>query len=110
MEGAEAEDEVAAGDADDLAVWKQTRQLIQCDVIAGIVKSGDDYGFVGDVKIGVAGGEALAVEIDGRGHRESFDAEGTAILVIHSLQQREIFFQRRKVRISRIVFDDGYDR
>src|ERR1700674_3848806 len=40
MERAEAEYEVAAGDADDLAVGKQSRQLIQSEMIARIIKSG----------------------------------------------------------------------
>ena len=64
VESAEAEDEVAAGDADDFAIGEKFGESVEGDAVVRIVEGGDDDDFVGDVKICVAGGEALAIEID----------------------------------------------
>src|SRR5713226_9574162 len=63
VERAETEDEVAAGDAHDFAIGKQTGESIERDAIVRIVERRDDHDFIGDVEIGVAGGEPLTIEI-----------------------------------------------
>src|SRR5260370_37848287 len=109
MQRAEAEDQIAAGDADDFASGEQAGEGVESDAIVGIVERGDDDEFVGDVKIGVAGGEALIVKINGRGHGKSFDAEGAAVKVFHGLQEGEIFLERNVVGAVGILLDDGDD-
>src|SRR5277367_5761897 len=83
VQRAEAEDEIAAGDPDDLASREESGESIESDSIVCIVECGDDDDFVGDVEIRVTGGEALAIEVDRRGHRERFYAERIAVLIAH---------------------------
>src|SRR5215467_9933080 len=63
VQRAEAEDEVAARNADDFASWEKASKGIKRGTIGGIVKGRNDHDFVGDVEVRVAGGEALAGEI-----------------------------------------------
>ncbi len=74
VERAEAKDEVAAGDAYDFAVREKFGQSVESDAVVRIVERRDDDDFVGDVKISVAGGKALAIEINWCRHRKRFDA------------------------------------
>ena len=62
-----------AVDADDFAVGKQLGEDAQRDAIVGIVKRGYQDEAVGDVEIGVAGRQALAVEEDWARHRQFDD-------------------------------------
>jgi hypothetical protein len=83
VEGAEAEDQVTAGDADYFAVREELGEGAEGVAIVRIVERGDDYEFIGNVKVGVAGGEALAIEINWTGHGERFYAERVAVLILH---------------------------
>jgi|SRR5580704_13293041 hypothetical protein len=79
------------------------------DAIVGIVEGGNDDEFVGDVEVRVAGGKALSIEINGRGHGKSFDAKRLAVLVGHELQALEIVLEWGVIGVIRIFFDDGDD-
>ena len=78
MEGAEAPDEVYGVDADDFAGGEAGGDDVEGAAVVGVVEGGDEDERVGDVEVGVAGGEALAIEDDGRGHGEFDDLEGLA--------------------------------
>src|SRR5688572_12737408 len=73
VERAEAPHEVQAVDADDLALRKQLRDDAERDTIGRIVERRHDDASVGDVEVGVARGQALAVEDHGAGHRQIDD-------------------------------------
>ena len=81
MEGAEAPDEIDGVDADDVAVGEAGSDGVEGVTVVGIVEGGDEDEVVGDVEVGVAGGQALALEGDGRGHGEFDDLEGLAAQV-----------------------------
>ena len=65
VEGAEAPDEVDGVDADDLAGGEAGGDDVEGEAVVGVVEGGDEDEAVGDVEVGVAGGEALAFEEDG---------------------------------------------
>jgi len=50
------EDQIAAGDAHDFAAGKQACERVEGYAIVRVVERWDDDEFVGDIKIGVAGG------------------------------------------------------
>src|SRR5882724_8275142 len=62
MERAESEDQIAARNARHFTVRKQTRKCIQRHTIVQVVERGHEHDFVGDVKIRVACGKALAID------------------------------------------------
>src|SRR5215475_12618510 len=95
VDGAQAEDQVAAGDGNDFASREEFGECVEGEAVAGIVEDGEKDDFVGDVEVGVGGGKALAVEVDGSGHGQSFNAEGLAVLVPGGFEEREIFLERR---------------
>ena len=105
VEGTEAEYEVGGGDADDLAVGKELGEFVEGEAIFGVVEGGYEYQLVGDVEVGVAGGEALAVEEDGFGQGEFFDAE-----VAHFAEQSQVLFERFVVGVVFVVFAGDDDR
>ena len=78
MEGAEAPDEVGGVDADDLAGGEAGGDDVEGAAVVGVVEGGDEDERVGDGEVGVAGGEAPALEVDGRGHGEGDDLEWLA--------------------------------
>src|SRR6266849_399653 len=94
VDGAEAEDEIAAVNRHDFAPREKFVQGVQGDSIVGIIEYWNEYKFVCDIKVCIAGREALFVEKHRRGHRQRLNAKRLAVLILHRLQQREIFLQR----------------
>ena len=91
VEGAEAPDEVGAVDAGDRAVGEAVGEGVEGDAVVGVVEGGDEDEAVGDVEVGVAGGQALAFEDDGRGHGEGEDLEGLAVCRLRAAWRRSRF-------------------
>ena len=110
MDRAEAEDEVAAGNGDDLAIGEQAGEGGEGDAVIWVAEGGDEDDAVGDVKIGVACGKALAGEKYWLGHGEGFDAQGLAGFIFHLLEQGEIFLEWSVIRFGGIWFDDRDNR
>src|SRR5215813_3334493 len=81
VDGAEAENEVAAVHANDFAVEEILGEDIERDAVVRIVENRNKDKFVGDIEIRVAGGETLAVEENRRGHGEFFDTKLPAGLI-----------------------------
>ena len=90
VQRAEAEDEVDAVNADDLAVGEELGQGIEGDAVGRIVERRNEHEAVGDVEVGVAGRQPLAVEDDRPGHRQLDDAERLPILVARGLQPAQV--------------------
>jgi hypothetical protein len=110
MDCAEAEDQVATGNGDDLAIGEKFGEGGERDAIVWIAEGGDEDDAIGDVEIGVAGGETLSGEEDGFGHGEGFDAQGLAGFIFHLLEEREIFLERGVIGFGWIWFDDRDNR
>ena len=67
MQRAQAEDEIDAVDADDLPVGEKLGQGVQGDPIGGVVEGGNQNEAVGDVEVGIAGGQAWPSKTTGTG-------------------------------------------
>ena len=75
MEGAETPYEVYGVDAYDVAGGEAFGDDIEGVAVVAVVEGGDEDEVVGDVEVGVAGREALALEDYGRGHGEFDNVE-----------------------------------
>ena len=60
VEGTEAPGEVARVQCDNLASAEQGLEDFACNGVGWITKGGHQYDVVGDVKVGVAGGQTFA--------------------------------------------------
>jgi len=109
MDCAEAENEVAAVNGNDFAVRKKLGESVEGHAIIRIIEDREENKFVGDIKVCVAGGQALSVKENWCGHGKCFDAERFAVLIFHGFEERKIFLQGRVVCIGSIFFDDGDD-
>ena len=65
MQRAESEHEIHGMDANHRTVFKQFAQDAESDAIVWIIESGNDYRRVADIKIRVARGQTIAVEMEG---------------------------------------------
>ena len=103
VEGAEAPDEVDGVDADDFAGGEAGGDDVERVAVVCVVEGGDEDERVGDVEVGVAGGEALAFEEDGRGHGEFDDVEGLALPCRLRAERRRSRFSARGMWFSSAV-------
>ena len=79
---------------------KQWAMMLRAWRSLGSLKVGTRTPVVGDVEVGVAGGEALAFEEDGRGHGEFDDLEGLACEVADFVEAVEVFGQGEVVFVG----------
>ncbi len=79
----------------------------------GSLKVGTRTSAVGDVEVGVAGGEALAFEDDGRWHGEFDDLERLSLVgavgVAEAAEAVEVFGEWEVVLVGGVGFDGGED-
>ena len=80
-------------DADDVAGGEAGGEGVEGVAVVQVVEGGHEDAGVGDVEVGVAGGEALALEEDGRGHGERHDFKGGAVEVARGVEAGEVFGQ-----------------
>src|ERR1017187_489318 len=71
----QAQNEIKRCDSDDLAAEKQSGKLHEGDGIVRVIERRDQNHLVRNVKICVAGGKALSVEINGVRHRQGRSEE-----------------------------------
>ncbi len=109
MEGAEAPDEVYGVDADDFSGGEAGGDCVEGVTVVGVVEGGNEDEGVGDVEVGVGGGEALAFEEDGGRHGEGSDFERLAGGVAGGVEAREVFGKREVVLVGGVGFDGGED-
>src|ERR1700730_6283108 len=100
VEGAQAPDEVYGVDADDLAVGEAARDDVEGVAVVAVVEGGDEDERVGDVEVGVAGGEALAFEDYRRGHGEFDYFEGFVVEVAEAAEAVEVFGEGEMVFVA----------
>src|SRR5208282_1934274 len=109
MNGAEAPDQIRRGYGDDRAAGEESGERRGRDgILCGFEGRHQDCA-VGYIKVRVRGGQARAVVDDGRGHRESFDVEGAAVLIAHRAEAVKVVTQHRVVHVGGIVLQDGDD-
>ena len=81
--------------------------------VVGVVEGGDEDEAVGDVEVGVAGGEALALEDYGRGHGEFDDVEGSVFILAGAIaglaEAVEVFGEGEVVLVVGVGLDGGED-
>src|SRR4029077_6280994 len=82
---------------------------VQGSAIVRIVEDRDQDDAVGDVEVGVAGGEAASFENHGAGHGEFNNSERFAVLIGGGSEAADVFAQRLVVRIGGIGLDGGDD-
>jgi hypothetical protein len=109
VEGAQAPDEVDGVDAYDFAGGEAVGDDVEGVAVLAVVEGGDEDEAVGDVEVGVAGGEALIVKDDGRGHGEFDDLECFAVQVAEAAKAIEVFGEREMILIVRVGLDTGED-
>src|ERR1035441_9783239 len=109
MEGAEAPDEVDGVDADGFAGGKAGGDDVERVAILRIIEGGDEDERVGNVEVGVAGGEALAGKDNRRGHGKLDDLEGLAAQVAGGAEAVEIFGEEEMVLVGGGGLDAGED-
>src|ERR1700687_5814066 len=102
MHRAEAPDQVSGIYSRDVTVGKQVSQNVQCDAVVGIVEDRRQHDAVGDVEVGIAGGQAASFKNDGYGHGEFYDSQGLAVLIGGGTQAANIFAQGLVIGIVRI--------
>ena len=95
-------------------VGKQEAMMLRARRSLAVVEGGDEDERVGDVEVGVAGGEALALEDDGRGHGQArrcwkglpwLEAGGVA----EGVEAVEVLGQREMVLVGGVGLDAGED-
>ena len=64
MDGAESPDEVATMDANDIAIREDVGEKVKSNAVLGVVKGGYENQPIGDIKVGVAGGDTLSSDDD----------------------------------------------
>jgi hypothetical protein len=109
VHGAESPDEVAGINGDDFARGEQRGQRVQGDAVVGVVEDGHEHDAVGDVEVGVAGGQAALLEDDGAGHGKFDDVERLAGLICSGAEAAEIVAEGLVVYIFGISLDHGDD-
>ena len=100
-------------DADDVAGGEAFGDDVEGVAVVAVVEGGDEDEVVGDVEVGVAGREALALEDYGRGHGEFDDVEGLALTfasaVASGAEAIEVFGEGKVVLVVGVLFDGGED-
>ena len=97
-------------DADDLAVGEELGQGVQGHAIRRVVEGRDEHQAVGDVEVGIARRQALAVEEDRSGHGQRDHAERLTVLVHGRLEPPEVVLERLVVGVVRARLEHGHDR
>ena len=103
-----APDGIAAIDGDDGAVGDELLEDFQGAGVVGVVKDRDEQAGVGEIEVGITGGEALAFKENRGGKWEFGDGEGFAAGVAHFVEAAEVFFHGEMVEVGLVGFDaDG---
>ena len=85
---------------------KRLGQDIEGDAVGRIIECRDEHQSVGDVEVGIAGRQPLALEDNRPGHGQLDDAERLSVLVARRLQAAEVVLERLVVRVVGARLDD----
>src|SRR5437660_1790754 len=105
MEGAEAPDQFGGINAQNAAVWKSFLQDGQGLGVVGMTISRDQDNLVGDVKVGVARGKALAAIFNDSRHGQLDNIQWPPVLIAHQAESPQILAQDRVIRVRGIFLD-----
>src|SRR5664280_3800133 len=100
VQRAQSPDEVPAINPDNLTIGKYCGEGIECDPIVGIAEYGHKHQLVGDVEIGIAGGQAPSTKVYRSRHWQLHHAQRMARLVGALLQPSEVVAQGLVVGIA----------
>ncbi len=109
VKGAEAPDQVYGVDAYDVAGGEAFGDDVEGVAVVAVVEGGDEDEVVGDVEVGVAGGQALALEDYRRGHGKFDDVEGLFLQVAGGAEAVEVFGEGKMVLVTSVGLDGGED-
>ena len=73
VNGTQAPDQRLTGEAKDAAIWEDLLQNHQGALVVGMVVGGDQHNPIGNVKVGIAGGQACGWRPDRARHGEWYD-------------------------------------
>src|SRR5882762_10323773 len=107
---AQAQYKIETCDSDHFAPRKQRGKFGEGHGVVWIVERGNQHNLVRNIKIGIARGKPLPIEIHGRGHGQCCNAQHVAVLIVHLGKQSKILLQRRVIRFGRIFFNYGHHR
>ena len=82
---------------------------IERDAIVGIVEGRHQHQSIGDVKIGVAGGQPLSAKDNGAGKRQFDDLQLASLKISGGAQAAQVFLQRFVVGVAHVGLDNGED-
>ncbi len=85
--------------ADHRAIGKQVRQDAESQAIIRIVECRNEHGLVRDVEISVAGGQPLALQVQGGGHRNERQLGPSAVFQSKALGAFPVFLKRPVVGV-----------
>jgi len=110
VQRSQAKNEIHAVDADDLTIGEELGQGVQRDPISGVVEGWYQDEAIGDVEVGVASRQPMAIEADGCGYRKRHDAKRVAVLVNSGMKPRPILLKGLMIGVGLVGFDHGHNR
>src|SRR6185437_17091300 len=90
VEGAESPDQVDGVDTDHLAGGEETGEDVERVAVAPVVERGYEHHIVGDIEVGVAGREALAVHHHGARKRQFHHTQAAGDIARGELEPAEV--------------------
>src|SRR5258705_9791031 len=105
---AQTENQIETRNSNNCAGRKQISKLSEGYGVFRIVERRHEHNLIRNIKISVASGKPLPIEIHGCGHGQRFNAQHVAVLIFHLAKQRKILLQRFVIRFGRIFFNYGH--
>src|SRR2546426_1219103 len=97
-------------DADGRTVLDQLGKTTECIAVVRVVERRHQDGSVRDVKVRITRGEALALEVERRRHRQMDHVDLGPVFESHPLETLAVFLEWPVVRIVRVRLPAQYDR
>src|SRR5204863_309089 len=94
----------------DRPILDQLREDAERDAVLGVVERRHQDGSVRDVKVRITRGEALALEVERRRHRQIDHIDLGPVFESHPLKTLAVFLEWPVVRIVRVRLPAQYDR
>src|SRR5208282_1524084 len=89
---------------------KHLRQQIQRHPVIGIIKRRHQHQFIRNIKIRITGRQPQPIKINRPRHRQSLHLQSPPILILHSLQSRQVLLQCRIIRVPPVLLHNRHHR